>query len=169
MSDVVAFDKAHEGIDLSEGNAVVTKTEYDVYGYRTAASGAVLKGGGRHMVQFTKRKGNGMLFGLIRADWDVEGGSYAQDVRGHSFYSTYDGNRYPSRSGWEGRQAAHEEGDRIGLLLDLDQGTMTVYKNDERLGVMATGLSGEYSWAVSLGEHGGSTRIEAAAAPAVEP
>jgi hypothetical protein len=32
-------------------------------------------------------------------------------------------------------------GDRIGLLLDLDQGSMTVYKNDERLGVMrASGL-----------------------------
>ena len=41
-----------------------------------------------------------------------------------------------------------EEGTRIGMLLGLDQGSMTVYKNDERLGVMATGLSGEYSWAV---------------------
>ena len=54
------------------------------------------------------------------------------------------------------------------MLLDLDQGTMTVYKNDERLGVMATGLSGEYSWAVPLLDAGDSARIEAAAAPAVE-
>ena len=30
------------------------------------------------------------------------------------------------------------------MLLDLAQGSMTVYKGDERLGVMATGLSGEY-------------------------
>jgi hypothetical protein len=59
-----------------------------------------------------------------------------------------------------------EEGDRIGLLLDLDQGTMTVYKNDERLGVMATGLSGEYSWAVTQYEQGDSVRIETAPAPA---
>ena len=58
------------------------------------------------------------------------------------------------------------EGDRIGLLLDLDQGSMTVYKNDERLGVMATGLSGEYSWAVSLRQQGSSTRIEPATLPA---
>jgi hypothetical protein len=66
-------------------------------------------------------------------------------------------------------QDAMEEGDRIGMLLDLDQGSMTVYKNDERLGVMATGLSGEHSWAVVLGApggQGGSVRIEAAAAPA---
>jgi hypothetical protein len=42
---------------------------------------------------------------------------------------------------------------------------MTVYKNDERLGVMATGLSGEYSWAVTLYGRGESARIEAAATP----
>jgi hypothetical protein len=37
----------------------------------------------------------------------------------------------------------------------------TVYKNDERLGVMATGLSGEYSWAGSLyGLDQSSMRIE---------
>jgi hypothetical protein len=58
------------------------------------------------------------------------------------------------------------EGDRIGMLLDLDQGSMTVYKNDERLGVMATGLSGEYSWAVAMWNRGNSARIEAAPAPA---
>ena len=46
--------------------------------------------------------------------------------------------------------AASETGDCVELLLDLDQGSMTVYKNDERLGVMvASGLSGEYCWAVS--------------------
>jgi hypothetical protein len=61
---------------------------------------------------------------------------------------------------------AHEEGDRIGMLLDLDQGTMTVYKNDERLGVMATGLSGEYCWAVDLCQQDDSARIEGAATPA---
>jgi hypothetical protein len=58
------------------------------------------------------------------------------------------------------------EGDRVGLLLDLDQGSMTVYKNDERLGVMATSLSGEYSWAVTLCYQGTSACIEAAPPPA---
>eukprot|EP01046_Picozoa_sp_COSAG06_P037080 COSAG06_NODE_4150_length_4519_cov_3.696045_5_plen_84_part_00 len=66
------------------------------------------------------------------------------------------------------RRPAVDEDDRIGLLLDLDQGTMTVYKNDERLGVMATGLRGEYSWAVSLINvmGGSSARIEATMLPA---
>ena len=82
----------------------------------------------------------------------------------HCYYATYNGMCYPGANDWEGLQSAREQDDRIGMLLDLDQGTMTVYKNDERLGVMATGLSGEYSWAVSLYK-GESARIGAAALP----
>ena len=84
---------------------------------------------------------------------------------GHCFYYTLNGWCCPGNRIWEGRQGAREEGDRIGLLLDLDQGSMTVYKNDERLGVMATGLSGKYSWAVSLFMRGTSARIEPTPAP----
>ena len=32
---------------------------------------------------------------------------------------------------WEGMNYADEQGDRIGMLLDLDQGSMTVWKNNE--------------------------------------
>jgi hypothetical protein len=91
-------------------------------------------------------------------------------VDGHCFYYTWTGARYPGFGVWEGSQGVVEAGDRIGLLLDLDQGTMTVYnyKNDERLGVMATGLGGEYSWAVGLYHQGDSVRIESAAIPVAE-
>ena len=54
---------------------------------------------------------------------------------------------------------------RIGMLLDFESGSMTVFRNDERLGVMATGLSGEYSWAVALYGQGAGARIEDAEAP----
>ena len=63
-------------------------------------------------------------------------------------------------------QTANEQGDRIGMLLDLDQGSMTVWKNGEQLGVMvAEGLSGPLCWAVSL-RYGSSARVESAAVPA---
>eukprot|EP01047_Picozoa_sp_COSAG01_P032607 COSAG01_NODE_2365_length_7818_cov_13.978754_5_plen_68_part_00 len=38
----------------------------------------------------------------------------------------------------------------ITMELDLGAGTMTVWRNDQRLGVMETGLSGEYIWAAGL-------------------
>ena len=53
------------------------------------------------------------------------------------------------------------------MLLDLDQGSMTVWKNGVKLGVMATEeLSGPYCWAVSMYSQGSSVRIESAPAPA---
>ena len=61
-------------------------------------------------------------------------------------------------------------GDCIGLLLDLDEGSMTAFKNGKRLGIMQTsGLSGEYCWAVTLFLQGDSVRIEPAAAPDARP
>jgi hypothetical protein len=120
---------------------------------------------GRHYAQFTVANGDDMFFGVIRPGWDVEGGYSAHNVDGHCFYGAHSGSCCPGYHSWEGTQHAREVGDRIGMLLDLDQGSMTVYKNDEWLGVMATGLSGEYSWAVSLYNAGSSARIEPALAP----
>ncbi|EJK71562.1 hypothetical protein THAOC_06979 [Thalassiosira oceanica] len=50
---------------------------------------------------------------------------------------------------WEGRECC-ESGDTVGMLLNLDEGTLTVYKNNRRLGVITDGLSGPYCWYVSL-------------------
>ena len=165
--------RSHESITLSEGGSLATKA-VDDYTNRTAASKVVMRAG-RHYAQFTVMSVGDMCpshvlrmsFGVIRPGWDVEGGENAHRVDGHCFYYTGNGWCYPgSADNWEGSQSAEDEDDRIGLLLDLDQGTMTVYKNDERLGVMATGLSGECSWAVSLRAPDFSARIEAAEVPA---
>ena len=60
-----------------------------------------------------------------------------------------------------------KQGDHLGMLLDLDQGSMTMWKGDNKLGVMvAEGLSGPLCWAVSLGAPSRSARIESAPAPA---
>ena len=90
----------------------------------------------------------------------------AQNVGGHCFYSTAYGERLPGWRSWEGMQTAKEQGDRIDMLFDLDQGNMAVYKNGVRLAVMqAEGLSGPLCWAVSLGGVSSSVRIESAPLP----
>ena len=43
---------------------------------------------------------------------------------------------------WDGMQCFHK-GDVVGLLLDCGAVTLTVKNNGERLGVAATGLTGE--------------------------
>jgi len=158
----LAFGRAHAAITLSENGALATSRTRSG-GWRSAASKAVMRSG-RHSAQFTVVKGIDMVFGATRPGWDVEGGMDPEDVDGHCFYATYSGLRFPGYRGWEGRHGARKRGDRIGMLLDLDQGSMTVWKNDDLLGVMvAEGLSGPLCWAVSLGH---SARIESAAVPA---
>ena len=131
-----------------------------------AVAGKVVMRSGRHFAQFAV-VGGGLLFGVIRPGYDVEGGEEADDVDGHCFYSTFDGQSDPGEHAWEGMQSADKPGDRVGMLLDLDQGSMMVYKNGLKLGVMvAEGLSGPLCWAASLYDAGGSTRIESAPAPA---
>ena len=91
----------------------------------------------------------------------MEGGAGAHHVDGHCFYHTYNGKGYPGWRDWEG--------DCIGMLLDLDQlqGSMTVWKNDVKLGVMvAEGLRGPLCWAVSLVHSSSGACIESASAPA---
>ena len=51
-------------------------------------------------------------------------------------------------AGWEQWEAMEgcQSGDTIGMLLDFDEGTLAVYKNNRRLGVLKDGLS----WAILL-------------------
>ena len=61
-------------------------------------------------------------------------------------------------------------GDAVTMELDLDVGTMMLWLNDDQwLGIMASDLSGEYSWAVSLQAKGDCARIEPAIAAAPSP
>ena len=121
---------------------------------------------GRHFAQFTVLVGINMFFGVIRSGWDVEGGANAYDVDGHCFYRTYGGHRYLGAIDWEGMQTARQQGDRISMLLDLDQGSMTVWKNDVKLGVMAAeGMRGPLCWAATMYRSSESVRIDSAVAP----
>eukprot|EP01046_Picozoa_sp_COSAG06_P080775 COSAG06_NODE_28013_length_582_cov_0.944099_1_plen_128_part_01 len=127
------FGRSHEYITLSEGGSFATRGMDTTMGSTTypdfdTASKAVMRAG-RHYVQFTVSGGSAVLVGVIRPGWDVEERLEASEANGHCFYDTGDGRGFPGGHSWEGRQRANEEGDRIGLLLDLDQGSMTVYKN----------------------------------------
>ena len=50
---------------------------------------------------------------------------------------------------WDGTERL-TYGDELGLLLDLDEGTLSVYKNGQKLGVMKRGLAGPYCWSASM-------------------
>eukprot|EP01046_Picozoa_sp_COSAG06_P005008 COSAG06_NODE_218_length_20036_cov_21.649446_7_plen_414_part_00 len=145
---------------LSEGGSVVTLTGAQImgpgggtmydWGTCTAASAVAMRSG-RHYAAFTVlgvHQRDGVYFGLIRpAHGDINDYRMAGGTQDECFYFTQTG--MGSRGDWQGRQAARQ-GDTIGLLLDFGSGSLTVFRNGVRLGVMATGLEGEYSWAANL-------------------
>ena len=56
-------------------------------------------------------------------------------------------------------------GDEIGMLLDLDEGTLSVYKNGRKLVVMMRGLAGPYCWVVSIGDKDSRVTIKRGTIP----
>ena len=160
----VVLARRHPNMSLSDGGAVATRMQWDGR-YRTAASASVMREG-RHFAQFTVLSGRYAAVGVVRPTWTVGSGAGAQHADGHLFYWSCDGACFPGGRKWDGMASAAEPGDRIGLLLDLSKGTLSVHKNDEWLGEIASdGLGGEYSWAVSLCETGERVRLEALPVP----
>ena len=69
-------------------------------------------------------------------------------IIGHCYWTDWD-NGNDSTLEWQGREWLGESG-TIGLLLDLDEGTLSVLKNGRRLGVIKEGLGGEYIWFATI-------------------
>lgn len=61
-------------------------------------------------------------------------------------------------SQWAGMEEC-QAGDTIGMLTNLVEGTLTVYKNSRRLGVMKDDLSGSYCWFAGLLSEGAAVAI----------
>ena len=54
------------------------------------------------------------------------------------------------RNEWDGMEVLSSPSNTVGMLLDLDEGTLSVYKNGRKLGIMKRGLAGHYCWVLSL-------------------
>jgi hypothetical protein len=160
---VVRFTRGHHTcVKLSADGTEATKRDdggLDNGTSRTAA-GSGLPRKGRHFAEFTILRGTDVRVGVIRPGWDVEAGGDAWAAHGHCLYHVGNGARCPGQKEWEGRQRA-QKGDRIGLLLDLDQGCMSIYKNGSRLGLLQhSGLSGQFCWAATLHNEDDAVHIQ---------
>jgi hypothetical protein len=129
--------------------------------YRAAVCAGHVMSTGRHAVEFTMVQTgttNYMFVGLARPDIDVQKLDAYKWDKFWGLYGTGGALHHAGRfDGWAGRQR-FGKGDVVGLLLDCDAGTLTVKKNGKRLGVAATGLTGEFCWAAAP-YRSGSVRI----------
>lgn len=152
----LALTWKHSSIEVSADGREATKTTGDEV-WRCAACGTQMRAG-RHFVQYTLLRGTQFILGVVRPDWKGLEGSptWTYSVGCNSVIRTWD-NMIPG--------GPAEEGDHIGVLLDLDLGTMAAWirRNDsawDRLDIAGTGLTGEFNWAVLVRCEGDTVRIE---------
>ena len=104
----------------------------------------------RFFQNFTRRVGQGIVHCCFYDSYD--GTCYYSDWGGGNCYtSVLDGsNELEADPHWGEGLKSMSSDDVMGMLLDLDEGTLSVYKNGRKLGVMKRGLAGQYCWAVSI-------------------
>ncbi|EJK71375.1 hypothetical protein THAOC_07195 [Thalassiosira oceanica] len=96
-----------------------------------------------------------------RWEWDVHFCQFYHNGQfaGQCWYSNWEGT--DRRSIWEGIDNFDKDNDTLGMLLDLDSGRLSVYRNGQRVGILKNELAGVYCWiaCLSIGGIGGSASI----------
>ena len=115
-----------------------------------AATSAVMYAG-CHFAQFTVND-KPLYIGVTSSSWDInQGGNIFNDVN-HCFYFTHTGHyskHNSHRNPWRGMQRARN-GDRIGMMLDFNNNTLSVFRNGIKLGIIANNMNKKYRWTVVL-------------------
>jgi len=71
---------------------------------------------------------------------------------GYFYWSCWEGD--VADTNWEGHGDYDEHCTSLGMLLDLGNGTLSVYQNGRRLGTLKDGLAGEYCWTAGFWGNG---------------
>ena len=83
---------------------------------------------------------------------------------GNCHTSDWGGEDITTDSNWDESESA-SVGDEIGMLLDLDEGTLSVYKNGRKLGIMKRGLAGPYCWVATMRDKNSQVTIKRGTIP----
>jgi hypothetical protein len=165
-------------IKISENGAVATATGTGMDGWQSALCGApvcTMGGGqgkqGRHYVEIEWLAGDKLMVGVAGPKFDPTKGKPGEMATrsssdGWAYSAWSDGRLYRENRAvdWAGSETGAAVGDRIGLLVDLSRGTLSLRINDEWQGDMVKeGLQGPLRWSVDLfkesGKPGSSVRV----------
>ena len=171
----------HPDVDLTEGRTLATNSSPDV-GYRSAVCGeaahAMGGGGGGRRLYYAE-------FAVVKKTGDIAVGVVPADAAGRAPQEMKDWSEHPAAHMWNSRYGEHFQGgsnsdwpgmagyrpgDTAGLLLDVEGGTLTAFKNGARLGVVVPNKvpslgAGPFHWAVDFCGAGDSVRIDATKPP----
>lgn len=171
----LVFSRAARELTLSERGSLVLHPGSFVRCAAVAAQpSAVMHTGERHYVEYhiERYQAGRMVLGVAKGAFDPRVGGWATASDQGWGFSARTGSlsHQGKRLAWaSGRQEILAEGDVLGLMLDLQAGSLTAFKNGVNLGVMvSSGLTGPLCWIAELAHGGDSVRILPVAVSAVE-
>jgi hypothetical protein len=151
-------------ITVSDNGHTLTATRDP--GHCGALSDTNLRTGVQHYAEFTLKIPGNVMLGVATTSANANSIMHQQNACVW-LYAVGDGNLYGTGTKpWVGQQTSTEAGVRVGLLVDLGAaGSITVFKNDQQLGVMHAGGFGAHAsslrWCVCI--HGQGPVVACAA------
>jgi hypothetical protein len=116
-------------VTLSEGGAVATQhTSNDEWSLTTTGTELTE---GRHYweVELLSQNMDGIVVGISRPNLNPTGEYFLRDCTDGWFIHTYDGTLNGNGKEATDEAGAYKQGDRVGVLLDLDNGSLRFFKN----------------------------------------
>jgi hypothetical protein len=149
-------------ITLSEGGAVVTHTLQ--YEYSLTTTGIELTEGKHYWeVELLSQSVGAIFNGISRPNLSPTGTYYGQECTDGWFIGSNSGSLYGNGkySGGEASKGSYKQGDRVGVLLDLDNGSLRFFKNgvEHGPGYAAGSVTGPVVHAVQMYIKDASVRL----------
>jgi hypothetical protein len=156
-----------EDVEVSEGGTVATQT-IDNQDYFSHVTIGVELTEGRHYweVELLLEETNGILVGVTRPNLDPEGYYIDSECNDGWFIDVCDGSLYGNGKEYNDATGPYKQGDRVGVLLDLNNGSLLFFKNGVQHGpgYAAGSVTGPVVAAVEMDANENSVRLHATAA-----
>jgi len=133
-------------VSVSKGNLEASMSSNAVW--KTICN-TISVSSGKWYAEFSINESTSMI-GIIRSSWNanIADSRFWADSLGYSYYGD-NGQKYNNNAGTS-YGATYTTNDIIGVALDLNNGTLTFYKNNTSQGTAFTGLTGEFKFAVAM-------------------
>jgi hypothetical protein len=144
---------------LSEGGAVATQT---VGGISLATTGTEITEGKHYWeVELLSERADGTVIGISRPNLDPTGQYFARECTDGWFIYPYDGSLCGNGKYFSNEGGAYKQGDRVGMLLDLNNGSLRFLKNglQHGPGYAAGSVTGPVVAAVQMAAEDASLRL----------
>jgi hypothetical protein len=155
-----------EYVELSEEGTVATQLHdhhYDTFSHVTTG---IQLTEGRHyweveLLSSVARRADGVFFGVTRPNLDPVGDYLLRECTDSWCIATVNGSLYGNGKFDDDTAGYYKQGDRVGVLLDLNNGSLLFFKNGVQHGpgYTAGSVAGPVVVAVELGYEGNKVRL----------